>query len=315
MSAAAASPRIACGLDIGSNTFSCVELHERDGAFHVALDASHVTRLSEGLAPSGPLAAGAVQRSLLALEEIAKRFDLRGKPLRAVGTACLRMTSDPRPFLEPAHEILGVEVEVISGAEEASLTSRGAGLGLGVPLPHCIVDVGGQSTEICWREDGPGERSVSLDLGVVSLSARFLGADPPVPSEIDALRAHVRETLREAVPPRLPGALVAVAGTATTLGAAHLGLAAWDRSKVHGLDMQRESLIALGAAVMAAPILERAARFHIHPGRADVFPAGIVILEEVLDHLGRGSFVISANGLRVGVARVLLEEQGHGSRT
>jgi exopolyphosphatase/guanosine-5'-triphosphate,3'-diphosphate pyrophosphatase len=111
------------------------------------------------------------------------------------------------------------------------------------------------------------------------------------------------------VPQELPGEVVGVAGTATTLGWLELGLERWDREAVHGTIVRGGALRRWANAINPIPTAERISRYGLGSGRADVFPAGLSVIEELLNHLGRGSLVISVNGLRVGVALSLLEEQ------
>jgi exopolyphosphatase/guanosine-5'-triphosphate,3'-diphosphate pyrophosphatase len=249
-----------------------------------------------------------VARGLAALEQLTRDFALRKKPLRAVGTAVLRMTCDPSPFTRPAQEILGGEIEILDGEQEALLVGRGAIAGLPGRGPFAVADVGGQSLEVCRQERSGGWRPLSMPTGVVGLTERFLASDPPLERELEELRRSVRETLAHALPSGIEEQLVAVAGTATTLGMLELGLRRWERERVHGLELSRDRVRDWLAQITAVDTATRTARYGIRPGRADVFPAGLCVLVELLDHLGRGHFTVSANGLRIGAALSLLED-------
>lgn len=299
-----------CGLDIGSNTFTCAEIArgETRGGLAVLRDVSLVVRLSEGLRPGGPLAPGAVARGLEAIEQLTRGFDLRRKPLRVVGTQVLRATCDPGPFTEPAREILGREIEIVDGETEALLVSRGAIVGIAAPGPFVVCDVGGQSTEVCRQLDEGAWRPVSLPLGVVSLTERHLTTDPPTRPEVAALRAEVRACLEAAVPAGANEHLLAVAGTATTLAMLALGLESWDRDRVHGLELDRAAVEHWLTRMLEIDSESRTRTYGVRAGRADVFPAGLIVVLELLDRLGRDTFTVSANGLRIGAALSLLEE-------
>ena len=93
-----------------------------------------------------------------------------------------------------------------------------------------------------------------------------------------------------------------------TLGWLELGLDRWDRAAVHGTPIDRPRLDHWTERMTRIGTAERIARYGLGPGRADVFPAGLCVIGELLDHLGRERFVVSVNGLRVGVALSLLEE-------
>jgi exopolyphosphatase / guanosine-5'-triphosphate,3'-diphosphate pyrophosphatase len=301
----------ACGLDLGSNTFS-FSLVDRgaDGLVEIVRDGSIPSRLSEKLEPGGALHPPAVARSLAVLERIADRLDLDERPTRAVATQALRMTADPSPFTGPAERLLGVPVEIIDPVTEARMACRGALVGLDPSGPFAAVDVGGQSTEVSWGTD-PGSAEVrSLPIGAVGLTARHLRGDPPSREQINDLRVEIRAALNEELPDRPDGSLVALAGTATTLAMLQLGLKSWRREAVHGLEVERADLLRWLDRMLAVDSGHRTAQYGIRPGRADVFPAGLAVLDEIMEHTGRDRLTISANGLRVGAALTLLDEGG-----
>jgi exopolyphosphatase/guanosine-5'-triphosphate,3'-diphosphate pyrophosphatase len=301
------STRRAVGIDLGSNTFSLAAVEIRGGAPVVAQDASLAVRLSEGLAPGGRLSPIAVARSLAVLSEIAPRFGVPGTPTRAVATQVLRMAADPETFAAPAREILGAEIEIVDGAEEARLVHRGGTLGLGSDRDWIVVDIGGQSTELCWRDRGGALVPLSIPVGVVGLSERFFSADPPSADELAALARAAADAVAAAVPAALDGELLGVAGTATALGALEHCPGEWRREAIQGATVSRERLRHWLDVVAAIPAAERTRRYGIGHARADVLPAGLVLLDAVLARFGRDRLTISVNGLRVGAALSILE--------
>lgn len=303
---------MAQGLDLGSNTFSYCELVTDElGAPRLRRDVSIPVRLSEGLSPGGRLRPAAIARGLAVLESYKEHQGLDSSRLRAVGTAVLRLCAFAEDFTLPASELLGVPVEILSGEQEARLTYAGATLGL-TTTPSSkenwvMLDIGGQSTELGWRTEDRLE-FLSLPLGVVSLSEAHLGSDPPDVSQVEALRAEVNSRLGQQIPGHLRGTLLCVAGTATTLGHIALELSSWHRERLHGLSLSREVLRGWLKKILAISAKERTSRYGISPGRADVFPAGLLLLDEVLAHLNKTEFTISASGLRVGAALSVLED-------
>jgi exopolyphosphatase / guanosine-5'-triphosphate,3'-diphosphate pyrophosphatase len=299
---ASPAPRRAVGIDIGSNTFSVVALEERGSAFAVTDDASTAVRLSEGLVPGGRLRPAAVARGLENLAGMARRFGVAEVPTRAVATQVLRMAAHPEEFTDAAAAILGVGIEVIDGLEEARLVCRGATLGLAADGPWIVLDIGGQSTELCWRDEGGGLVPLSVPMGVVGLTERFFSSDPPTPGQIVALEAHVAEVVRSAVPTGLPGEALGVAGTCTYLGALDVCPGGFRRDEIHGTVVSRGRLRHWLGVMLSIPAEERTGRYGIGHARADVFPTGLVLLDAVLARLGRDRLTISVNGLRVGAA-------------
>ncbi|MBN2717573.1 MAG: hypothetical protein JXX14_17105 [Deltaproteobacteria bacterium] len=296
------------GLDIGSNTVSCTQLHrDAHGKIHMQHDKSFPVRLSEGLVPGGVLKPEAIARALDAIEKIARKFDYRTSHSRAVATAVLRMTSTPDAFTGPAKAILGTPVEIIDAAEEARYTAIGAVFDLPARDDWAILDIGGQSTELSCHGAGGAWESVSMPLGVVGLTERFFSSDMPSREEQEAARDSVRTLLQAHMAPSLTGQLVCVGGTPTTLSKLVHRMERWDREKVHGSPVslaQTQKWLDISSAV---DVKTRIEKFGMKPGRADIFPAGVLILDEMLQYLGKDSFTVSANGLRVGLALTLLD--------
>ncbi len=246
-------------------------------------------------------------RGLDALEKLVSKFDLKNKPLRAVATAVLRMTSDPSVFTIPASEILGTNIEILSGRDEAMLGGSGAVLGLGQLNSWIVCDIGGQSTEISWQNKKK-TGAVSLPIGAVGLTADYVLADPPLPDEIHTACKHARGIIADQIPPDLHGELIGVAGTATTVAMLDLRLKKWHREKVHGYQMTRKALRSWRDKMASITAAERTKVHGVREGRADVFPAGLSIMDELMNHLDKDKFIASANGLRVGVAMKMLQE-------
>jgi exopolyphosphatase/guanosine-5'-triphosphate,3'-diphosphate pyrophosphatase len=300
---------MACGLDIGSNTFSFTELRQSDRGAEVVHDLSVPVRLSEGLVHGGALEPAAVKRGLATLEKLCGQFDLRNKPLRVVGTAVLRMAANPEIFTGPARDILGVEVEIISGEQEALLASEGAIFDIHGQGPWIIVDVGGQSTEVCFQDKEGKWNPVSLPMGVVGLTQKLFFHDPPTRDELAALEDEIAPIISQAIPDQVSGRLVGVAGTATTLGLVELALTTWQREKVHGLEIEKERLGYWLEEMLSMTASQRTKRYGISTWRSDVFPSGLFILKKMLTYLNLGSLTVSANGLRVGVALRLIRQE------
>jgi exopolyphosphatase/guanosine-5'-triphosphate,3'-diphosphate pyrophosphatase len=248
-----------------------------------------------------------VARSLELLAATAPEFGVPAVPTRAVATQVLRMAADPEAFTAAAREAIGVEIEIIDGDEEARLVFCGGTLGLEAAGPWIVVDIGGQSTELCRGEQGGALEPLSVLLGVVGLTERFFTGDPPGPEEIAALERFAAAVIAEVVPADLDGELLAVAGTATALGALEACPGEWRRAAIHGITVSRERLRHWRDVMLAMPTAERTRRYGIGRARADVFPAGLMLLDAVLARLGRERLRVSVNGLRVGAALSILE--------
>ena len=191
-----------------------------------------------------------------------------------------------------------------SGEEEARLTWNGALAGLSLPGgPVGVVDLGGGSTEFVLGE-GPriGSR-VSLELGSVRLTEQFFGPAPKRyrPQDLARLRYFIDETLATHSWSHLPRALVAVAGTATSLAAMELGLSEWDRTVVHDFRLTRGALRRQIDRLLPTGPRERRDLAPVSPDRVDFLLAGACVLEAACSAAHKDSLRISDGGVRHGL--------------
>ena len=205
--------------------------------------------------------------------------------------------------MEGVSRRLGVEPDVIAGEEEARLSFTGAVSALeDEPLAPeeliLVVDLGGGSTEfVVGTADGTVVDAVSMDMGCVRFTERFLRSDPPTAEETAAAREAVGALLDD-VAARLPldrvARVVGVAGSVTTLTAEALGLEAYDSAAIHGTRLPLERIRAAADALLHATREERAARGFMHPGRVDVIGAGALIWTTLLERVAAVSGVTEA---------------------
>jgi exopolyphosphatase/guanosine-5'-triphosphate,3'-diphosphate pyrophosphatase len=266
-----------------------------------------VARLGQGLARTGRLAPEAISRALAAVRAYRDRARALGAGrIRVVATAAVRQAENRDELLTALGADGALDVRVVSGEEEARLTLLGVAAGLPPPSGlYAVLDIGGGSTELIVARGARAERAVSVGLGVVPLTERFVRADPVDWAEYRACAAYVAERLAaEAWPgirPLAPSRLVGTAGTVTTLAALDLGLAAYDAARVHGHRLPRARIEALLERLGALTIAERARLPALEPGRADVLIPGIALTLGVLEGLALPELVVSDSGLREGV--------------
>lgn len=306
-------------IDLGSNTVRLLVADVEPGrAGWQAVDQDQaVTRLAEGLAASGCLAETAMARTRATIVEFVRRARAAGVArVEVVATSAVREAVNGREFAAAVGEATGVAVRVISGAEEARLTLRGALHTLApVDGPTVVFDIGGGSTEYVLTRAGAVDAAVSLRLGVVPLAERYPFPDPVDRERYAALSVEVGARLARELPPSIRSAgaarLVGTAGTVTTLAALDLGLAHYDPSRVHGHRLSRDAVGVLLGRLGALDVRGRAALPCLEPGRADLIVAGVVIVAETMTCLGAAEVVVSDHGLREGL---LLEACAPGPR-
>ena len=305
-------------IDIGTNSVLLLVAERRGAELFPLVERSTITRLGQDVDRTRRLHPEAVERTLACLNDYARIIQSHDvDAVACVATSASRDASGAETFVARAREVLGVAPAVISGQREAELTFAGALVGLGLDGPVAIQDVGGGSTELVLGEAGAGGvrviEAVSLDVGSVRMTERFLGTDPPTSSQLAELRGAVRVELAKA--PRIPRGTVwvGIAGTITTLAAIDQELIPYDAGRVHGSRLECERIGQLTDKLAGLPLEQRRRVPGLEPKRADVIVAGACIAHEVLLRSDAASLVVSDRGVRWGVAQELAGLGGSGA--
>lgn len=248
-----------------------------------------VVRLGQGVDATGRLAPEALERTFAAADEYAALVRDHGvEALRFVATSATRDAANREEFTNGIRERLGVEPEVISGAEEAELSFVGATSVLGHRDDGdvLVVDLGGGSTEFVLGNAAGVTASRSMDMGCVRFTERYLPGDPPTPGEVRDARAAADAMINEAfdaVPLDTAAHVVGVAGTITTVTAHALSLPEYRPETIHGTELAVDSIADSCRDLLAMSRQERAALPYMHPGRVDVIGAGALIWQAILE--------------------------------
>ena len=292
-------------IDCGTNSIRLLVGEPRgNGAFTTVERLMRITRLGQGVDRTGALDPDAIARTLEVLREFRDVMDESGVPagrVRATATSAARDASNRADFFGPAAGIVGVPLELLTGDEEGRLSYTGATNDLDPSLgPFLVVDIGGGSTE--FSVDGA---SMSVDIGCVRLTERFIASDPPAPEELHACIAVATEYVKDAVR-ELPGAadaatFVGLAGTVATVAAVEQGLAEYDRDRLHHFRLTHEAAEDVFRTLATE---SRAQRIH-NPGleeaRADVIVGGCCILVAIFRQLGFAECLVSESDILDGL--------------
>lgn len=290
------------GIDCGTNSIRLliadVERMPDGGASLVDVTRlMEVVRLGQGVDRTGEFAPEALARTLEATERYAALCrEHQVEAVRFVATSATRDARNREAFIEGVRERLGVEPEVISGTEEASLSFAGAVRVLGTedPGPALVVDIGGGSTELVLGEAAAvvpvPEAAISLDVGCVRMSERHLATDPPSRAEVEAARTDIRAALdraAEMVPLDRVGTLVGVAGSVTTVTAHALRLDRYRPEEIDGARLPVADVLEACEDLLRMSRHDRAALPYMHPGRVDVIGAGALVWAEVVSRVAQ----------------------------
>jgi exopolyphosphatase/guanosine-5'-triphosphate,3'-diphosphate pyrophosphatase len=268
-----------------------------------------ITRLGKDVDRTGRLDAEALVRTL----DVVRRYCRRARALHAErtrmsATSAVRDASNREELAEMVRRETGEDLQVISGEREAELSFLGSASEFDVPRPLVVLDIGGGSTEFVVGDDVP-RHSVSVQLGSVRLTERFVRHDPATGEELDAVRGEIARVL-EAVDERLPmneaRTMVAVAGTATTVQAISLGLQRYDSNRIHRSLLALEDVEEVLARLQEMTTAEKAGLPVMAPGRADVIVAGAEILAAVMRRWGFRRAFVSEYDILDGLAAELL---------
>ena len=293
-------------IDCGTNSIRLLIADISGSTFREVYRGMEIVRLGQGVDETGEFHPDAIQRTLTAVDLFHNELARRGvEKLRFCATSASRDATNRDLFLNGVHERLGIYPEVISGDEEAALSFRGATEELSPAQgPFLVVDIGGGSTEFVFG-GGSVESAKSVNIGCVRMSERHFRSDPPTSAEVSEARSDIQSAISIAagvVPITQARTLIAVAGTATTVAAAALGLAEYDRYSIHLSRVTAEKVHEVSEMFLGMNREERAALGYMHPGRVDVIAAGSLVLSEVMRATQANEFVASESDILDGMA-------------
>jgi exopolyphosphatase/guanosine-5'-triphosphate,3'-diphosphate pyrophosphatase len=288
-------------VDLGTHATRLLVADVEDGRIDEVARDLRFTKLGEAVDRRRRLLPLPIARVRNCLSDYRRRIEeLGAERTLAVGTSSIRDAENGEAFLGEIEWSYGFVTRLLSGDEEALLTFRGATSGREVENGTLVVDIGGGSTELVT---GDGFQ-VSLDIGSVRLTERFLPSDPPTREEIDTAAEHIRATLP---PPLEHDRAIGVAGTITQLAALDLGLERYDSDRVHGHRIPAPAAAGLLDGLAGLPIEERRKVPALEPERAPVIVAGALILRELLGWASLDEIEASERDLLHGAALEAVE--------
>jgi exopolyphosphatase/guanosine-5'-triphosphate,3'-diphosphate pyrophosphatase len=293
-------------IDCGTNSIRLLIADIDGNNFREIVRDMEIVRLGQGVDQTGQFHPDAIARTLAAVDKFAAEIAKRGvEKIRFCATSATRDATNRHLFVDGVRERLGIELEVISGEEEAALSFAGAIKDLDPSNgPFLVVDIGGGSTEFVFGTSTV-EAAKSVNIGCVRMSERHFASDPATPEQIEAARADIQAaiaTAAEVVPITKAKTLVAVAGTATTVAAAALDLPEYDRYAIHLSRISAKQTHDAATMFATKTREQRLSLGYMHPGRVDVIAAGSLVLSEIMKATGATEFVASESDILDGMA-------------
>ena len=266
-------------IDIGSNSVRLMTL--ADGK--VLYKTLETTQLGEGIAVAPVLKETAMERTAQAIAGFSARAKTEGaEKVYAFATAAVRSAKNGGEFVNRVKALCDVEIEVLSGDEEAEIGMKGA---LG-DNDGGIIDIGGASTEIVVRKNGQTVYQKSVDIGVVRLKDSC-GRD------LSALTTTAKRAIEQYGEVPSGVTMHAIGGTATTVAALLLDLQEYDGTEVTGLKIKKAQIEALAERLATTSVDELASHPCVPRKRAEVLLGGVVLLSEIMGAFGFAEIAVS----------------------
>jgi len=298
-------------IDCGTNSTRLLVADGRGGTVERLM---RITRLGQATDATGRLSDEAIERTVAVLREYRGIMDHHGVGrVRVTATSAARDAANREAFLAAATEAVGTRPELLSGADEARLSFQGAARDLDpAEGPYLVVDIGGGSTEFAVGETHAAGVATT-DMGCVRLTEKYLHHDPPTPVELSQALSVARDWLDD-VAREVPASvearrLVGLAGTVTTVAALELGLATYDRTRIHHFVLTRAAAEDVFRTLATETRAQRVHNPGLEEARADVIVGGAAILVAVMRYFGHDECLVSESDILDGLAASLLSDR------
>jgi exopolyphosphatase/guanosine-5'-triphosphate,3'-diphosphate pyrophosphatase len=299
---------IGAGIDIGTNTILMViGEHMADGSWRTIDDMHSIARLGEGVDASGVISDDAIARASAILTTYRDRCNACNvERMRAVATSAMRDARNSALVRATLSNIIGTDIEVIEGGEEARLTFCGTVRG---QQPSMAIDIGGGSTELVRGYGSTISDSISLNLGAVRLTERYFSTRPPTETVLSEAIAVIDAMLQPyaAAFAASGHGVFAAAGTPTALATLDLRLDAFDAARIDGHLLSASVVQRLATSLIHMDRTALQQLPAIHPKRIDILPAGALLLDRMMHVFGIETVIVSTRGVRYGVLFSLVD--------
>jgi exopolyphosphatase/guanosine-5'-triphosphate,3'-diphosphate pyrophosphatase len=292
--------RLSGVIDIGTNSTRLLIASFEQGRLHIIRKASQITRLGRGVDSKRQLSSTAMQETLdVVLAYLAEARTAGAAQVSIIATSAVRDAANRHVFAELLCQATGHQLQILSGVEEAMLSYRGALSGFAVPpTAPMVADVGGGSTELVMGD----KLAVSLDIGAVRLTERFLRSNPVTVAEASDARSYVHQQLKTLGDQLLrPQCLVGLGGTITCLGGVVAAIPVYDSAVVHMSRIDQARLESIIENLAALDIAQRREIIGMQPGREDIILGGALIFQCLLQAFNLGEIIVCDADIMEGV--------------
>ena len=304
---AGAGPSTRAAIDIGTNSIHLVVARVDGVRLDIITREKESVRLGDGSGEMSKLNPDAIDRGIETLRRFRQVADSASASISAVATSAVREATNRATFINRARDEAGIDVQVISGTEEARLIHLGVLQAVPVfDRQHLVIDIGGGSTEFVLAKGARVYIGRSLKLGAIRLTNRFFPDGIVTAKAVKACRDYVRSYLVPVAREIVDRGFDVAVGSSGTINAI-ADIVATDNGREQGrslnnMTFSRDELgLVIERLLAARSSSERAKIPGLDTKRNDIIVAGALLLEQIFDHIGIDSMITSEYALREGV--------------
>ena len=292
-------------IDIGTNSMRLLTTDLIDNKLTNRKKYVNTTRIGQGVDENGFITEEAMERNINALKEYHdKCLDYGCEKIYCMGTSALRDSKNRSEFIKRAKDEAGIDVNVVDGEIEAKLGFSGVTNGIDKEGDILVIDIGGGSTEFIFGNKEGIERNVSINIGALRLTEKYL-SEGYSDSAFSDMRKFINEQIKDIVAylnEKEIECVCGIGGTITSLSAVNQNLEVYSMEKVHGSVITREEVQKMMDKFVSCSDEERKHINGLQPKRADIIAAGTEILICIMDNLSKKEVVVSEYDNLEGIA-------------
>ncbi|MCT4620713.1 MAG: Ppx/GppA family phosphatase [Marinisporobacter sp.] len=285
-------------IDIGTNSMRMIIAKIENGAIVKSSKLLNTTRMGQNVDQTGILADEAMDRNIHALKEfmeIAKKEKIKKLPI--IATSAVRDAKNKAIFIKRAKEEANVSVDVINGQREAELGFVGVLKGLERDDENILViDIGGGSTEFILGNKEGIKHLISINIGAVRMTEKFITTDPVSKKEIEYMEKAIEDKIKDTIHSLCKfkiDRVIGIGGTATTIAAVSKRMKVYDKEKIHQTNLSHEKVKKTLDEFLSKNLEDRKKVDGLQPKRADIIIAGTIILDRILKGIQMDYITIS----------------------
>jgi len=285
-------------IDIGTNSIRLLLASFEENKFSEVHKKLQMTRLGKGVNETQLLDDERMSESVEVIVSFCKEAEKYGaQSIVMMATSAVRDALNSSVFTQAVFEKTGRQIDIISGDLEAEIGFLGVLLGSSNPdQTILVIDIGGGSTELIVGNKKGIQFAQSLNIGAVRLTGTFVKHDPVQREDIMGVLDEIQKNidlLKEDINLFNIDAVVGIGGTATTYATMVHKVATYNREQVHGLEVTSEQLSNMNQTLAQMSVNERKQVIGLEPKRADIIYVGGLILQSILEKIGKDSFIVS----------------------